>query len=201
MAFKDQSLVRKVLNYFLQGLLFTVPIVVTFYVLFKVILWIDSLLPFQVPVHIPGFPQIEIPGLGLIVLFTVISLAGYIGTKYIRNPFFRYFERLMERAPLMKLIYSSVKDLISAFVGEKKRFNHPVLVTTEMHSNVQRIGFITNDDLTSLGLKKELVAVYIPFSYSFMGELIIVPVENIKPLDASGTNMMKFIVSGGVTEI
>ena len=159
------------------------------------------MLPFQIPVHIPGLPQIDIPGLGLLVIFITISLAGFIGTRYIRNPFFQYFEKLIERAPLMKIIYSSVKDLISAFVGEKKRFNHPVLVTTEKNSAVQRVGFITNDDLTNIGLNKEVVAVYIPFSYSFMGELLIVPVENIKPINASGTNMMKFIVSGGVTEI
>src|SRR5205823_2551377 len=109
--------------------------------------------------------------------------------------------KLIDRAPLMKVIYSSVKDLISAFVGEKKRFNHPVLVTTERNSLIWRIGFITNDNLTNMGLNKDMVAVYIPFSYSFMGELIIVPIENVKPINASGTNMMKFIVSGGVTEI
>src|SRR4051812_15383987 len=119
MSFKDRSAVRKILNYFLQGLLFLVPIVVTFYVLFNVIIWIDSLLPFQIPVRIPGFPKIEIPGLGLLVIFITITLVGFIGTRYIRNPFFGYLEKLIERAPLMKLIYSSVKDLLSAFVGEK----------------------------------------------------------------------------------
>jgi len=192
---------KKLLNHFFQGLLFIVPSAVTLWVLFKAIIWIDSLLPFQIPIHIPGFPQLEIPGLGLLAIFCIVTFIGYLGTKYIRNPFFAYFERLIERAPMAKLIYSSVKDLISAFVGEKKRFNHPVMVRFEKNSEAYRIGFITNDDLSRIGIGSEQVAVYLPFSYSFMGELIIVPREHVKPINSSGTDMMKFIISGGVTEI
>jgi uncharacterized membrane protein len=191
---------KKLLNHFFQGLLFIVPIAVTFWVLLKSIIWIDSLLPFQIPISIPGFPQIEIPGLGLLAIFFIVTVVGYFGTKYIRNPFFTYVERLIEKAPLGKLIYTSVKDLITAFVGEKKRFNHPVMVKFQKDSETYRIGFITNDDLSQIGMAAEQVAVYFPFSYSFTGELIIVPRENVKPVNASGADMMKFIISGGVTE-
>ncbi|MEY4595485.1 MAG: hypothetical protein RIQ47_1895, partial [Bacteroidota bacterium] len=100
-----------------------------------------------------------------------------------------------------KLIYSSVKDLIQAFVGEKRRFNTPVLVRLEKESDINRIGFVTKEDLTDLGIGPEKVAVYLPFSYGFNGELIILPKENVRPINASGTDMMKFIISGGVTEI
>ncbi|REJ82975.1 MAG: DUF502 domain-containing protein [Bacteroidetes bacterium] len=192
---------KKLLNYFLQGLLFVVPVTVTFYVLLKTILWVDSLLPFQIPMKIPGFPQLEIPGLGLLTIFIFIAAVGYIGGKYIRNPLFSYIDQLVERAPLVKLIYGSVKDLVEAFVGEKRRFNRPVLVSLGHNAELNRIGFVTQEDLTELGLEKNLVAVYFPFSYSFAGELIVVPREKVKPIDASGTDMMKFIISGGVTEI
>jgi uncharacterized membrane protein len=192
---------KKLLNYFFQGLLFIVPIAVTLWVLVRAILWIDGLLPFQIPIAIPGFPQLEIPGLGLLAIFVIVAVIGYFGTKYIRNPFFSYMERLIERAPLAKLIYTSVKDLITAFVGEKKRFNHPVMVKLFNNSDAYRIGFITSDNLSHIGMGVDQVAVYFPFSYSFTGELIIVPKENIKPVKASGTDMMKFIISGGVTEI
>jgi uncharacterized membrane protein len=192
---------KKLLNHFFQGLLFTVPIAVTLWVLFKAIIWIDSLLPFQIPIKIPGIPQLEIPGLGLLAIFFIVTVIGYFGTKYIRNPFFAYLEKLIEKAPMAKLIYTSVKDLIGAFVGEKKRFNHPVMVKFEKNSEAYRIGFITNDDVSEIGMGKDQVAVYLPFSYSFMGELIIVPRENVKPINSSGTDMMKFIISGGVTEI
>jgi uncharacterized membrane protein len=192
---------KRIFNYFLQGLLFTVPIIATFYVLIKLIVWVDSLLPFQIPIKLGEHTEYEIPGLGLIVIFLVVSFFGFIGTRYIRNPFFAYAEGLIEKAPLTKVIYTSVKDLISAFVGEKKRFNHPVLVRLEKESDIHRVGFITKDDLTELGIEKEKVAVYLPFSYGFNGELVILPRENVRPLDASGTDMMKFIISGGVTEI
>ena len=190
---------KKLLNYFLQGLLFVVPIAITLWVIFKSILWIDSLLPFQVPIKIPGLPSLEIPGLGLLTIFVGIAFVGYISMRYIRNPLFSYLERMIDKAPLVKLIYSSVKDLVEAFVGEKRRFNKPVLVRLEKDSQINRIGFITKEDLSEIGLEKEMVAVYLPFSYSFAGELIILPRENIRTLDTSGTEAMKFIISGGVT--
>ncbi len=192
---------KKALNYFLQGLLFVVPITVTLWVLFRTILWVDSLLPFQVPIKIPGIPKLEIPGLGLLTIFVVVALIGYLSVRYIRNPLFSYVERLIVKAPLVKLIYGSVKDLVEAFVGEKRRFNKPVLVRLEKDSDINRIGFITQEDLSDIGLGKDKVAVYLPFSYSFAGELIVLPRENISPVNASGTDMMKFIISGGVTEI
>lgn len=192
---------KKLLNYFFQGLLLVVPITVTIWVLFKTIFWIDGLLPFQIPIKIPGFTELEIPGLGLLTIFIVISILGFFSLRYIKNPLFTYLELIIDRAPLVKLIYGSVKDLVEAFVGEKRRFNAPVLVCLEKNSDISRIGFITQEDLSDLGLSKDKVAVYLPFSYSFAGELIILPRENIRPLDASGTEMMKFIISGGVTEL
>ena len=191
---------KKILKFFLQGLLFVVPIAITLSVIVKSILWIDSLLPFQIPIKIPGFSSLEIPGLGLLTIFLFISFVGFISIRYIRNPLFAYIERAIERAPLVKLIYSSVKDLEEAFVGEKRRFNKPVLVRLEKDSQINRIGFITKEDLSEIGIEKDMVAVYLPFSYSFAGELIILPRENISPLNASGTDAMKFIISGGVTE-
>ena len=192
---------KRLLNFFFQGRLFVVPIAVTLWVLFRAILWVDGLLPFQVPIHLPGKTEIDIPGLGLITIFLFIAAVGWLSARYIRNPLFSYLEQLIDKAPLVKLIYSSVKDLVQAFVGEKRRFNQPVLVRLEKESEINRIGFITQEDLSDLGLEKEKVAVYLPFSYSFAGELIILPRENIRPLNASGTDMMKFIISGGVTEI
>ena len=192
---------RKLLNYFLQGLLITVPIVVTFVVLFKSIIWIDSLLPFQIPVKIPGYPDIELPGLGILALFLMITIFGYFASALVANPVFTITEKLLGKTPLLKIIYSSVKDLIEAFVGEKKRFTQPVLVTMTREPVIQRIGFVTENDLTNLGIPLGKLAVYFPFSYGFNGQLFIVPAENVTPINASGTEMMKFIISGGVTEI
>src|SRR4051812_33057307 len=120
---------RKLFNFFLQGLLVTVPIVVSLVVLFKAIIWVDSLLPFQIPVKIPGFPDIDLPGLGILTIFFVITVFGYFASSLVANPAFTIFEKVLGKTPLVKVVYSSVKDLIEAFVGEKKRFTQPVLVT------------------------------------------------------------------------
>lgn len=192
---------KKLINYFLQGLLFVVPIAVTVYVVIKAVVWLDNLLPVKVPIPVPGAESFDLPGLGILLIASIITVVGYIGTRFVRNPVFAIFEGLIERTPLLKLIYSSVKDLIEAFVGEKKSFTQPVLVTVNNNPTIQRIGFVTENDLTELGLGKEKMAVYLPFSYGFNGQLVIVESTNVQKLDASGTEMMKFVISGGVTDI
>ena len=192
---------KKLLNYFFQGLLVVVPIAVTILVIYKIITWIDNLLPFQIPVKLPGIGEVSIPGLGILTIVVAVTAFGYLAKFFVANPFFVLLERMLERTPLLKIIYTSVKDLIEAFVGEKKRFNQPVLVTVNKVSGVQRIGFITQKDLSVLGISSNKMAVYLPFSYGFNGQLVIVPAENVEKIDASGTEMMKFVISGGVSEV
>ena len=192
---------KKLLNYFFQGLLVVIPIAVTIFVIYKIITWIDNLLPFQIPVKLPGIGEVSIPGLGILTIVIAVTAFGYLAKFFVANPFFVLLERILERTPLLKIIYTSVKDLIEAFVGEKKRFNQPVLVTVNKESGAQRIGFITQKDLSVLGISSHKMAVYLPFSYGFNGQLLIVPAENVEKIDASGTEMMKFVISGGVTEV
>jgi len=166
-----------------------VPIAVTGYVLYKAFRIIDGILPFQ------------IPGLGLVIILVLLTVLGFLGSTILARPIFYYFDRIIEKAPLIKVLYSAVKDLLSAFVGSKKSFDKPVLVKLEKDSDVQKLGFITQDDLTELGIEGDKVAVYLPHSYAWSGNQYIVPKENITPLDVSAATVMKFIVSGGVTNI
>ena len=112
-----------------------------------------------------------------------------------------YFDLFIVKSPLIKIIYTSLKDLVSAFVGQKKRFNEPVLVKLSKDSNLEKIGFITNKDLKMLGQPNEKVAVYLPHSYAWSGNLFIVKTESLSPINASSTDVMKFIISAGVTQI
>ena len=192
---------KSLINYFFQGALITVPIVATLFILFKSIFWIDSLLPFHIPIKLPFFGEVEIPGLGILTLFIGVTFLGYVVSRFLQKPVVNYVEGFFERTPLVKIIYTSVKDLVEAFVGEKKRFNQPVLVLVDKEAQVQRIGFVTENDLSELGLGRDKVAVYLPFSYGFNGQLVIVPASNVTKIDASGTEMMKFVISGGVTDV
>lgn len=174
------------MRYFFSGTLFIVPLVATAYFIYMSFRWLDSLL------------ALPYPGLGFLIIFVAITIFGYFTSNFAFKTFTDWFDHGINRIPLVKLIYSSIKDLISAFVGDKRKFNKPVLVTMNKENNLYQIGFITQDDLKDLGLK-EMVAVYIPQSYAFAGHHFIVPRENVKPLDVSGTVAMKFIVSGGIS--
>ena len=180
---------KKIINYFLQGLLYIVPISVTIYVVIWSFNKIDGILPF------------DIPGLGLIVLFAIITLIGMVGSKLIASPFNSLFQKILKKAPLLKTIYSSVKDLMKTFVGGKKGFDQAVLVKVYKNSTIERIGFITNEDLASLNISKEKVLVYLPHSYAFSGQLFLVEKRFLTPINSSSSDIMKLIVSGGVSEI
>ena len=180
---------KKFINYFLQGLLYLIPISVTTYVVYWTFIKIDSILPFN------------FPGLGLIVIISLITLIGYLGSVIIASPINAFFQRILNRAPLLKTIYTSVKDMMNTFVGKKKGFSEPVLVKVYENSTIERIGFVTNEDVESLNIKKGKILVYIPHSYAISGQLFVVEKKHVKKIDCSSGEVMKLIISGGVTEI
>jgi uncharacterized membrane protein len=158
-------------------------------VLIKIFEIVDGILPFK------------IPGIGLLVILIIITFVGILASTIIGKPLMSYYNKILDKIPLIKILYSSIKDLMSAFVGQKKKFTEPVLVRMSKDSEIEKLGFLTQKDLSILGLAKGKVAVYFPHSYNFSGNLFIVPVENVKHLNISPTEIMKFIVSGGVTEL
>ena len=188
---------NKLIRYFLQGLLLISPVAITIYAIVVSFEFIDGLLIHEVT-ELVGF---KIPGLGIIVIVTFITLIGVLGSSILITPLLNWIDQVISRAPLVNIIYTSIKDFVSAFVGKEKKFTEPVLVKISKDSDLEKIGFITRHDLTALGIESGKVAVYMPLSYAFSGNLCIVPVENIKPLSANSTEVMKFVVSAGVTSI
>jgi uncharacterized membrane protein len=181
-----QKLFRKVLRYFFSGALFIVPLVATVYFIFVSIRGLDGIL------------NLPYPGIGVAIILFSITIFGYLTTNFAFKTFSDWFDHLMNRIPLVKLIYAAIKDLLSAFVGDKRKFNKPVLVTINKENSLHQIGFVTESDLSELGLP-DMVTVYFPHSYAFSGNHFLVPKENVKPLNISGPVAMKFIISGGVS--
>lgn len=177
---------KKLSQYFLQGLLVLVPFVVTIWVIYTIFQKIDGLFSFN------------IPGLGLIFTILLIFLVGLFTSNFLTRKLVNLADVLFSRLPLVKMIYSSIKDLLNAFVGDKKSFNIPVLVALSSDSDVSAIGFVTNESLDNLGIKDK-VAVYLPQSYNFAGNLIVVPKSQVTSLDADSGDVMAFVVSGGVS--
>lgn len=194
---ESKTVFRRIANYFLQGLLLLGPLVVTIYAIQATFVWVDGLLQS----YIVEYLGLHIPGLGLITILLLITLIGFVGSSFLLRPVLAKFDKLVSRAPLIKIIYTSVKDLLTAFVGNKRRFNKPVLVNVSADGSLQKIGFITNEDLSEIGIKEKKIAVYLPHSYAWSGNLFIVPAENVTKIDASATEVMKYIISAGVTKL
>ncbi len=177
---------RKMLRYFFSGMVFIVPLTVTVYVIYISFSWLDNLL---------GLP---IPGLGFTILIIAITALGYFTSNLAFKTLTTWFDHGMNRIPMVKLIYTSIKDLIGAFLGDKKKFSKPVLVLLNEENRLHQVGFVTQEDLNELGLA-DMVSVYLPHAYNFSGDHFIVPKSRITPLNISGLVAMKYVVSGGVS--
>ena len=188
---------KRLITYFLQGLIVIAPIAIIISVIYAIIMALGELF------HSIGFevhPYVD-PIISLVAVLGIIVLTGYAGSTIIFKPIFVLLQKLMEKTPLVKIVYSSLKDLFSAFMGGKKKFSEPVLVEINKDAGLYKMGFITQKDLTILGLKDK-VAVYLPHSYNFSGNMFIVARESVTVLEGfSSIDAMKFIVSGGVTNI
>jgi len=185
---------KKVTKYFLQGLLYIAPFGITVYIIYSIFTFVDSLLKST----LLKLLNVDIPGLGLVIIVILIILTGIIGHTFIAKPFKSLFNRFIDKTPFLKVIYSALNDLFSAFVGKERKFDKPVLVLVNPISNLEKLGFLTEDDLTKLDVKDK-VAVYFPHSYNFSGELFIVPSDQVKPINISPAEVMKFIVSAGIS--
>ena len=185
---------KKLLNYLLQGVLYIAPLGITAYIIYTIFTFIDNTLQ----KILNRFFETEIPGLGILSLLLFLILVGYLGRTIIAKPLQLIFKKTIERIPLLNFIYTALNDLLSAFVGKEKKFNQPVLVKVNLNSDLEKLGFITEDNLEFLN-ERDKVAVYFPHSYNFSGELFIVPKTQIKPVQMASSEVMKFIVSAGLT--
>ena len=105
----------------------------------------------------------------------------------------------MTRLPFIRLLHSSVKDILSAFVGDQRRFDKPVIVEVLPGSGVKAFGFMTKESLEAFHLQDQ-VAVYFPQSFNFAGNVLLYPRKQVAPVETDSAKLMAFIVSGGITE-
>jgi uncharacterized membrane protein len=195
------KLFKILVNYFVKGILVVVPIGLAIYFVVWAVKALDATLNLSNLFWLnpqTGQP-LYIPGLGIFTVLVLIMLAGVFVTSFITKPIYNWLERWLKRFPVFNFIYGSIKDFTEAFVGDEKKFNEPVLVDMD-EQGLKKIGFLTQKDLKNIGLPGE-VAVYFPFSYSFAGQLVIVPASRVKPLKMNASDAMKLVVSGGASQL
>lgn len=197
----------RLIYYFFQGLIILAPIVITAWAVISLFNFVDGILPNllrtlfpeMVKLDVQGNPE-KIPGLGFLTVVVIVLFVGYISSLFFVSRLVNLFDTILEKTPGIKLIYTTVKDFLEAFAGNKRKFDKPVLVAVD-DKDVWRLGFITQTDLSQFGLT-DYYCVYVPHSYAFSGITYMVQKDRIKVLnDMKSADAMKFIVSGGVTDL
>jgi uncharacterized membrane protein len=193
---------RKLIGYILNGVLVTVPIVIVVYIIYKVLVIlsipVNTIMESDMTASEKELVGHDISPLGILILLFVLLAIGFLWAKLISEPLKVRMAKWLDKIPM----YKSIRDLMNAFVGSKKMFNKPVLVKLNPSSEVEMIGFVTDEDLKELGDDQEgKIGVYMPMSYSFSGHLVVVPRRNVKKIDRSSVDIMKYVVSGGIVEI
>lgn len=197
---KKPFYIKKLLQYFLQGLLILAPVAITAYSIYFVVSGIDSWIPIFTHKDAQGTVHVRNYGIGFVLIIGVIVILGYFSSFFITGRILSFMDKVLEKTPGIKYIYSTTRDFFEAFAGNNKKFTRNVLANVD-GNNVWRLGFITRDDMHDFGLK-DYVAVYIPMAYSVSGNVYIIPKENVKPIEnISAAQTMKFAVSGGVTDL
>lgn len=187
---------KSILKNFINGILTIVPIILVIYVIYKTFLFLDGLLGNTLK---PYLKEDYIPGIGLLTTIILITVLGWLSTKYISGKIIRLIDILLEKIPVVKTIYSVIKDTVQSFLGEKKSFSKVALVVipgTEMRS----LGFITSEQLEEFySPLKDHVAVYIPQTFQVAGFTFLIPKEQVEIIDIKPEEAMKFVLSGGMT--
>ncbi len=182
------SPLRLLIRFFFRGLLILAPASLTVYFVVGLMRWLDTTF------------DVGVPGLGILIVVVAVAMVGWVGSSLVVRPLLVLAERLVNRLPLVGIIYTSLRDLFDAFVGDNQKFNQPVMVKLTEDSQSYKIGFVTQATLPNFSLP-EMAAVYFPDSYNFSGELLLVPRHHIVPLNLPSAEVMKFIVSGGVANV
>ena len=182
---------KKLVDYFIKGLLVFVPMALTVFLLAWAFTNLDA-----------GFRalfNVDTHGMGLLLTVVLIVVIGFIASNFLGKRLFALIEKVFTGLPLIKLLYSAAKDMIEAFAGEKKSFDKPVIATIAPGGAAKVVGFVTQESLENLGLS-DYVAVYLPQSYNFAGNVLLFPKEAVKPLSIESSQAMAFIVSGGISK-
>jgi uncharacterized membrane protein len=177
---------KRIVQYFLRGLVVTTPVFLTGYVCWWIVSRVDRML------------GLSIPGAGLVVTLAGITVVGFLAGNLVTRGLVAEIEGMLEKLPFVRLLYTSTKDLLNAFVGEQRRFNRPVRARLDQAGLVWTMGFVTAEGVERLGMPG-FVAVYVPQAYNFAGNLIIVPSAQVERVEADASDIMAFIVSGGVS--
>ncbi|WP_163831591.1 DUF502 domain-containing protein [Spartinivicinus ruber] len=181
----DKSPTQRLIGSFLKGAAIVLPIVLSFYLIIAASRWIDGLVGLQTP------------GLGLLVVVVGMTLVGAFTSHRLGHKIVSWFQELLNRIPILKMLHGAISDVFAAVVGNKTNFNQPVLVSLGIDKSVKLLGFMSE---MAVGLEdmEEHVSVYLPQSFNIAGNLLLVPKSQVTLVDMDPGKFMTLILSGGI---
>ena len=194
---------RRLTRTFLTGLFVLLPIMVTLAIVMWIIGIAETVLGGFIRVLLPS--NLYLPGMGLIVSLVLILVVGLLMQAIFFRELINWLEEQLERIPLIKTVYSAVKDLTGFFSragSGAKRFGQVVQIQIP-GMPVRMLGFVTLEDLGSVGLAaasgEETVAVYLPMSYQIGGYTLLLPRSYLTPIDMGMEEAMRFLITAGMS--
>jgi uncharacterized membrane protein len=185
-------------NYFFTGILVSAPVLITIYIIFIFLDFIDV----QMHALMPGIvPKISVPGLGLVVAAIVLVLIGWLATNFLGRLVIKLSEGLFGRTPVVRTLYGGSKQILEMIMGKQaKAFRETVLVEFPC-AGVWSIGFLTGNTQADVSrqLGQHTISVYVPTAPNpTSGYVIFVPPEKIKRTSITVDQALKLVVSSGV---
>jgi uncharacterized membrane protein len=177
---------------FITGLLLLLPITISVWVLVQIFLWADSILGDAIYEYL----GVRIPGLGIIVTLLIIYLIGVLSGRVIGNSITRKIESILEKTPILKVIYKPLKNIFSKFTDDGKSSFKQVVLVDFPNSKGKSIGFVTNNHIALDG--REKVCVFVPTSPNpTMGFLMLYDKADITAVAVSVEEGLSMVLSIG----
>ena len=196
----------KLRAYFFTGILVTAPVSITFYMAYKIILWIDAgvgrLLPPQLKSYYDDLP-FTIPGLGVIVLIVSMILIGMFAAGFVGSFFVRLGDWMVKKMPVISSVYSLLKQVFETFLSNKSQAFSRVALLEYPRKGIWILGFVSSELRGEVKEKfaEEMLNVFIPTTPNpTSGFLIFVPKKDTIELDMKVEEGIKFVISGGLVE-
>lgn len=189
-------------RWFLQGLVISLPIIITAIVFFYCISYADIILAFAANLLPASFPKPIFPGMGLIIVSVLLILIGALTETYLVNKLVQIFNFLMSKLPFVRSIYTTALKVVQNFLGSSNKFSKVVLIEYP-HDGVYALAFKTNEAPNSLCelVGKKMVSVFIPTTPNPIGGFhLMIPVEKVKETDLRPEEALKLILSAGIVD-
>ena len=199
----NKSILTKIRGYFLTGIIVTAPVGLTFYVSFLFIGFIDAKVRNIIPVqyHYDNILPFEIPGLGLLFVFIMLTFIGFLTAGLIGRYIIKLGERIIARLPIIRSVYGALKQIFESVLKTSSKSFREVVLIEYPRKGIWAIGFITGDTKGEVqyNLKEEIVNVFLPTTPNpTSGFLLFVPRKDLKVLNMNVEEGIKMVISGGI---